>query len=680
MHRLMRALLALFFTIVIIISAIVLMRHFMGAWRADLTEQKLYTLSGGSKAILARLNQPVTLKLYYAKTAAMKAPDMIRDYNNYAQFVEELLGEYVRAANGNIKLEVIDPRPFSQDEEDALKYRLQRHQITEEESFFFGLVVQTPFGVTKSIPFFAPDRKAFVEYDVSQLIDSAVRRQKQRIGVLSSLPVMGEDQTSYMAQMKRMQGQPLQEPWIFIQQLRQRYEVNEIKTDVEEINPEDVDVLLVIHPKEFSESTLFAIDQYLMKDGKIIVCVDPHAWVDQPDRMAQMSGQMPSSSSNMPILLKTWGLEMKDDIFAGDRSLAITTSLSQNQRPGLVIGFLDLKPDMGCFNQESVITASLNDVVVMMAGALRRMEVSASSDEKGNSVEEAAAKEALAYLPLWQTSNRGNTWSVSGPYELMMPNPARWLEQFSEGNEPVVMSYLVTGKFQSAFPNGIDVEVKTEENSETPDNGTEDTTKEEKPKTKHLAGLTEVQEPGVVAVFADVDFISDMLAYQRTFFGAAARGDNAACLMNAVDSMAGSSDLIQIRSRGGFQRPFKKVDEIEAVAAKENEAELEKINAEIEGLQKELNEMASKAKSIQDIIAGAEKLQETRDIELKIHEAEMRRREVQLRKNEDIEALKSRLMWLNIASAPVGVLLIALILAVVRYTRRRSYISHSSDA
>ncbi len=150
--------------------------------------------------------------------------------------------------------------------------------------------------------------------------------------------------------------------------------------------------------------------------------------------------------------------------------------------------------------------------------------------------------------------------------------------------------------------------------------------------------------------------------------------------MNAVDFMAGSSDLISIRSRGGFQRPFKKVEEIEAVAAKENEAELANINKEIEDLQKELNEMAAKAKSVQDIIAGAEKLQETRNVELKIHDAEMRRREVQLRKNEDIEALKSKLMWLNIASAPVGVLLIAVILALARYSRRRSYISHTSDA
>jgi len=332
MNRTIRAIIGAGFIFIIIFSAISISQNIGKSWKVDITEQKLYTLSDGTKAILAKLNQPIKAKLYYAKTAALKGPDQIKYFNNYYEFVKALLEEYVAQSKGMVELQVIDPRPFSDDEVAAMRYGLQQYRITEEENFFFGLVVQTQFGVEKVISFFSPDRQNFIEYDISYLIDTAITRQKTKIGVISSLPIMGDDMSGYMAQMMLSQGQRPKSPWVIVEHLRKKYEVTEIPTDVNDIN--DVDILLVVHPKELPEKTLFAIDQYVLKGGRTIVCVDPYCFVDAQNQMAMRMGmQQQSHSSDLNILLRNWGLEMPADTFAGDKKLAETRAISRASRP-----------------------------------------------------------------------------------------------------------------------------------------------------------------------------------------------------------------------------------------------------------------------------------------------------------------------------------------------------------
>ena len=235
MSRMIQAVIGAVLILIIAFSAISVCQSIGERWKVDITDQKLYSLSKGTKAILGRLRQPITAKLYYAKTAALQGPDQIRYFNNYYEFVRALLEEYAAASKGMFKLEVIDPRPFSDDEEQAMQYGLKRFPITQEENFFFGLVLSTQFGVDKVIPFFSPDRQNFVEYDISYLIDTAITREKKRIGILSSLPVMGEDMSGYMAQMMRMQGQQPRGPWTIMEQLRRQYEVTSVPADVNDI-------------------------------------------------------------------------------------------------------------------------------------------------------------------------------------------------------------------------------------------------------------------------------------------------------------------------------------------------------------------------------------------------------------------------------------------------------------
>ncbi len=648
MNRTITTVIAVILIAVIVFSAVSISQDLLKKVRFDVTDQKLYSLSDGTRAILARLNQPIKMKLFYTRTAAMKARDQIRFFNNYAYFVETLLNEYATQSKGMVQLEVIDPRPFSDEEADALRYGLQRIPMSEEEGFIFGLVLQTQFGVAKTIPFFSPDRENFVEYDISYLIDTAVRRQKKIVGVISSLPVMGEDVSGYMAQMMAIQGRQPQGPWTVIKQLRTKYEVKKIETDTDTI--EGIDLLLIVHPKNFSQKTLFAIDQFILKGGRVIAFIDPYCYVDQPQQQMPMAQANQTSSSNLEPLMKNWGLKMRDMTFAGDRKFALTAPLGPQQRPAKIIGLLGITSEG--FNQDSVITAELNQVRLIFAGAFEKTTIPESDETK------------VEQTPLMSTTARGNTWSVDSQYELMMPDPSHLMNKFFDGTEPIHMGYLVTGKFASAFPDGIMVKNESDPNAEP----------------NLVTGLTVANDDCAVILFSDVDFITDQLAYQTTFFGRVPIADNAALLLNAVDDLGGSADLISIRSRGNFRREFTVVKEIETEAEKSTAQEEAAINAEIQSFQQELNRILATAKQGEEEVIGSTILQKRKQIEYKIHEARARLRDVKMKKREKIEHLGNRLRNLNTLPGPIIMVIVAIILGIYRSTKKRHYVSHASDA
>ena len=661
MSRMTRAILAIFFIAVIGVSAISISHGFFENKRLDLTEHRLYTLSDGTKEILTGLKQPITMKLFYTRTAAMQASDQIRYYNNYYTYVKALLEEYEVQADGKVVLEVIDPRPYSQEELAAIRYGLKRFSISEEENFMFGLVVQTQFGVTKTIEFFAPDRQQLVEYDISYLIDTAVTRQKKRLGVLSSLDLIGD--TGYMAQMKQMQGQQPKQKWGIIRQLERQYDVTSIPADADAIS--DVDFLLVIHPKELPEKTLFAIDQFILKGGRAIVAVDPHCVADMPDMNQRMSGQY-STTSNLKKLVGNWGLVMPAKTFAGDRKLSVIGSTRSGERPERILGVMKLEGAYDCFNSEKPITAQLNEVTMVFPGVLKVNETASKNTETS----------ALTYTPLLSTSDMGNTWTVSNDLELMNPDYAKFMREFRDGEKPVTMAYLVTGTFKSAFPDGIEVlaEPGDDENSQQAD-------QEVQAKTGTVTGLTESLEPGAVVVLADVDMLSDLVAYQRTFFGISPVGDNGTFLLNALEDLSGSAQLISIRSRGNFKRPFTVVDEIEAAADAETADEETRIQAKIKGFEQQLNE---KIQSLQGDDKGAlisqTIIEEKKKIELELREAEKQLRDIKMQKRQRVEKLKTQLRNFCTLPGPALILMIAVVLGIYRNAKRRRYISHASDS
>ena len=655
MNRTLRAMAAIVLILTITFSAIIVLQNVGKRAKVDLTQEKLYTLSDGTKAILARLNQPITLKLYYARTAALKGPDQIKFFNNYYDFVRSLLEEYVAASKGMVRLDIIDPRPYSDEEMQATRYGLKKFQITQEESFFFGLVAVTQFGAEKTIPFFAPDRQNFIEYDISYLIDNVIARQKKTIGILSSLAVMGED-SEYMIQMMRMQGQNPRMPWTIVEQLRQKYEVKAVPEEINEIN--DVDVLLVIHPKNLPQETQFAIDQFILKGGRAIVCADPHCYADQQNPMTAQMGPS-SQSSNLKRIFNAWGLDMPEMTFAGDRGLAITASASADRRPEPILGLLNLtQPD--CFNRDNVITSQLNGVRVLFAGVFEKIAESNDVNAQAN----------ITRTPLVTTTAKVNSFSVDASFEITMLNPSNLMKRFVDGNKPVVMAYMLTGKFKSAFPDGIDIQAQP---------NPEDANEPAKPPV-HITGLTEAAADCAVVVFSDVDFITDALAFDNTIFGKIVVADNSALLMNAIDDLSGSSDLISIRSRGGLRRPFAVVDKIEEQAEAETAGEVAKINAEITGFEEELKKLVTTTSDEQKQIIGSSIVQKTKDLEIKKMNAQHQLRQVNMTKRVRIERLENKLRVFNMLAIPAVILIIAAVIEIRRSAIKRHYISHASDA
>ena len=647
-----KTILALIFILVIAVSAIVVVDKISGFARVDITDQKIYSLSDGTETILKRINQPISIELYYAETAALKAPDAIKRYNDYYFFVKALLEEYSNISD-NINFKVIDPRPDSDEEVDAIRYGLKRFPITQDEGFFFGLVAKTEYGVSKSIEFFAPDRQNLIEYDISYLLDTLTTREKSRLGVISSLEVTGEELSPYMRQMMMQSGQRPKQPWIITQHLGQKYEVVKVESDVDEIA--GVDMLLVVHPKDFSEKTLFAIDQYVLNGGRTIFMVDPHCLADMPDpQQQQMYGmqQQESQSSSINKLLEAWGVTVPEDEFAGDKLLAESVQLSMTSNPQKLIGYLSFESEAeNCFNKNNVISADLDTVKMIFSSVVEKLD---------------SGPEDLEFTPLVSTTPAGNTWKPAGPHELKYMNPPALMKNFTPGSKSQVVGCLVSGKFKSAFPDGIEVEIPAGENAEEGAGST----KEKK------TGIAESVEKSNIAVFADVDFITDAIAYNNSPFGASPKDDNAALLMNTVDNLLGSDELIAIRSRGNFHRPFTRVDKIEDKAEEETEKQVNAIQEEIKKYQDELNKVLNEARSQGKLVVNASKFTEAqKKLEVNIAEKENELRKVKKSKRQKIESLGRTLLYFNTIAAPAVILLIAISLAVHRSIKRRGYLS-----
>jgi len=652
MRSSLRTLAAVLCIILIAVCTVMVFQAIVGRTRIDLTQNRLYTLSKGTRHILGELNQPIKLELYYARTAAMKGPEQIRFYNNYYLYVRDLLEEYVRLSDGNLSLEVIDPRPFSDEEQAAIDRGMKRLRLSDTESFFFGLAARTELGKQKVIAFFEPERQEFVEYDVSKLISSVIRRDKKKVGVLSSLPVMGADMSPYMLQMMRMQGRTPPPPWTIIQQLRDAYEVVTVDKEAEEVDP-DIDFLMVVHPKDLAEKTLFAIDQFVMQGGGLVVFVDPHCMLDQPqqDPMNRFAAMNHRAASDLNGLLEKWGVTMVPDTIAADRALALKISAGDAVEP--LVTFLGL--DDRCVNPDEVVTGKLHSIRMIFPGVLRKTGV------KDVTVE-----------PLLSTTATGSTWKPEQPWELTWPvDPRAISRKVLDGAAPVMLACRITGTLKTNFPQGLTVEEDDAADDESDTDGAAS-----RPTSRRMRTIEAVQqtpEEATVLVVADVDFMADMLAYQDTFFGMSQVGNNADLVLNAVEFLGGAEDLISIRSRGKFERPFKVVQEIEAAAEKETADEVDKINEQIKAFEKRLTELGDRTTDGNVKLVQNEVLKERDNLHKQIRASKTERRRLNDRKRRKIEALKARLLYYNLFLTPAVVLVFAIVLGVRRLVMSRSF-------
>ena len=605
--------------------------------KVDITSERLYTLSKGSKAILKKLDTPMSLKLYYSKTAANKGTEGIRAFNNYYLYIKDLLDEFTTHSRNNLTLEVIDPRPDTSDEEDAISSGLKRFPLTETEKYFFGLVIRSENGTEKVIEFFDPNMQENVEYDITKLIYSATNPKKKVVGVLSSLKILAKEMSPYMAQMMRMQGKQVEESWLISKMMNEFYEVKEIDKSVDEITA--LDILLVIHPKNFPEKLLFAIDQYLMKGGKMMIMVDPLAIAEQATASPAM-GKQPDFSSNFAPFFESWGVKYQIGEFAGDKYLSGIRRINQFAPPSRLLPLIEC--DHRCSEiSKDIISNGINKLTMIYPGALDFIQMKNPN---------------LVATPVITTTDKGNTYKAQG-YELN--NPPALLNKFTEGNKPVVMGYKIKGKFKSAFPQGITI-------IEKEDTGADAKTKGKKGKEQKITGIIESQKESAVIIFSDIDFIHDQNAFRQTMFGVAAINDNSKLFLNAVENLSGSTDLMSIRSKGKFSRSFDVIDAIEFEAEKNTQAKVNQINGQIKRFSSELNQLGRSGESV--ALIKNEGIKKKKALSKKIVELKRELREVKRMGREKVEGIGIMLQYLNTIMVPLILLIIGIYIA---YSNKR---------
>jgi len=700
-----RSILGTLFVLIITFCAIFIVSkktRGLGWW--DTTESHLYTLTDGTKSILDKLDQKLDVKLFYAQEAANSSGhDFLLEFNNYYYYVRDLLRAYERRANGKLQLEELDPKPFSDAEERADQLGLRRYTINERTGFYFGLAVLSDSGAKQVLEFLAPQEQAVLEYKVSEAIDLAGRTKKNKLGVLSSLSITGGGMSDYMRQMMAMQGRQSEQPWVISEHLRKQYEVTDVAADTDTI-PADVDFLLVVHPKDLPEKTLYAIDQYVVKGGKAMVFVDPYCLADQPPRDPQnpFGGPQGKQSSSLEKLLNAWGVTIEDNKFAGDLNYGRRGQYGRSPDVINFVGVMDFKGE--AFNKSEVVTQNLKQVAMLFPGVIGK------KDGAGTDV-----------TPLITTSQEGNVWTAQS-YELsgpMGPDVERLASKFQKGVEKLATAVRITGKFKSAFEKKPGEEAKPEngeakkpgddgnapkegdktadataakaegdkdatpKDGETKGDATKDVepkdgetkdgktaeAKPEAPKSDHVAEAT---SPNTLFVVADVDMLTDGVAYARSFFGMTQANSNADFLLNSIEQLSGSTDLISIRSRGSFNRPMTVVEDIERAADIRTRDQVNRINDEIQKFESELANLNNQATEKNVGVLQAEAIEKQRKLEAEIRSKKREIRELQQDKLTAVKSLGSWWKLLTRFGVPLAVLVVGVVLAVRRYNVRKT--------
>jgi len=604
--------------------------------RIDLTEDRLYSLSEGTLSILSSLNEPIELMFFYSDSATEDVPQL-RTYGNR---VQELLREIVIASEGNLSLRVIDPEPFSEEEDLATQYGVRAVPVTQGgEGVYFGLVaakggadVPDLLRATETMPLIRPDQEEFLEYEFMKIITQVSNPERTVIGLVTQLDIDGG--------FDPMTGQGTQQ-WMIMDLVRQLYDVRRIDISSDSIE-EDVDILMIVHPQGLSDRFLYAIDQHILRGGDALLFLDPNA-----DSMVGRSPQgnlIPAGmSSELPGLLDAWGLEFDNSKVLTDNELALRVMMGQGQRAVPHLGMLGVQGNF--LTQGDIITNRLETINLSSAGAISQ------SNEGGLSFEPLITSSSDAML-----MDRSFVESVTDPNVLF--------DEFESENRSFVIAARLSGLIETAFPEGQPAIPVTEEESNSDDADEEVSVAEETSsevdvvnEESEIAHLSTSLEPTNIVVFADSDLLTDRLWVQVTqFFGQRIPqpfANNGDLVINAMDNLSGGADLSSIRSRGRYSRPFTKVLALQREAddrLRQEESELSARVAETESALAALN-TDEEGNPIGEITPEIQT--EIDRFNGELIETRRRLREVRFQLTEDIEQLGSNLKAVNTALVPI---------------------------
>lgn len=644
------------------IAAVIISNQVFSGWRIDFTENNLYTLSPGTQRILGKIEEPINLYFYYSDKATENVPSL----RSYANRVREMLEEFEDRADGMIDLRVIDPVPFSEEEDRAAQFGLQGIRLASSpDPVYLGLAATNSVGDEAIIPFFQPDKEEFLEYDIAKLVSTLAQPGETVIGLISGVRMSGDFDP---------QTQQMRPPWVIHQQAQQLFEVRDLGADADEI-ADEIGLLWIVQPKGLSDATLYAIDQYLLDGGKALIFVDPLAEVDASSPQGIPPGMPPQGQgSNLPKLFEAWGIEFTASQVVADAELALQIASGMNRRPTRHVGLLGITPDN--LNQSDITTADLESINVGTAGSLRL--ATEETTEPGESEAEPEQDEAghLTFEPLIESSEMAGLMPVSRFSYL--PDPSTLIEGFTPSGETFVIAGRLSGSLSSAFPDGPPVadDGEPEGTAVEPEGAaaeTEDEASEDEESEQPAAHLAESAEPANIIIVADVDLLSDRMWVQtQSFFGqqvANAFADNGAFVTNALDNLSGSNDLIDVRSRATSARPFTRVEELSRQAEARFRETEQNLQRELEETERRLSELQSAREDAGDLLMTEEQQAEIdRFIDRRI-EIRQELRAVQRDLDRNIEQLGTALKVTNIALVPV--LLTIFVLAAVWRRKRR---------
>ena len=600
--------------------------------RIDLTENKLYTLTLGTRDLIAEIDEPIKFRFFFSQ----RASEDLTALRAYARRVQELLEEYQALAGGSINLEIIDPEPFSEEEDLAAQFGLQSVPVNNAgDELYFGLVGTNSVDDQLIISFFQPDKEEFLEYDISRIIHQLNSSRKPKVGLLSSLKIQGDIDTS------TFQTTPA---WVVIDQLTQQYEVVDVAMDATEL-PRDMQLLIIVHPKSLSDATLFAIDQFAMAGGRVLLFVDPLAEMER-----RPPGAMPTEPASDFSLLSNWGMQLRADTVLADSAAALNVGGSNGQSVRH-LGILGLSAEN--FNSDDVSLASLESINVTTSGILdmvgrpeSRIDILIQSSENA--------------MPMASTEFQSLT------------DPEQLLKTFVPTGKRYTIAARISGKAVTAYPGGVDVETVPEAEAEVEGQGQGqgqgqvESTRDTQLLQTVLTGTDKLN----VIVVADTDILTDRLWVQvQNFFGqtiASPWANNGDFVLNSVDNLLGGSELISIRSRGRFSRPFTVVESLRLAAQSKYQKSADTLQRELEETEAELNEVES-SQSDQNLLALSPEQEQAitqfQDEKLRIRK---QLRDVRHQLDKDIEGLGATLKLINIIVLP---LLLVLVIYAMRYTR-----------
>lgn len=596
--------------------------------RIDLTADRVYTLSEGTKTILSKLDTPVQIRFYFSQSA----PDLDVGLRTYAQRVEDLLSEYRLHSKGKIEIKRLDPKPDSEAEDSANLDGVEGQAMQMGgDKIYFGMAVSC-LEAKAAIPFIAPQRERLLEYDLTRAISQVVRPTKPNLGIMSGLPVFG--QMDPMAMMRG--GGRNQEPWIFVSELKQDFSVKEVPLTAEKID-DDINVLLVVYPKGISEAAQYAIDQFVLRGGKLVAFLDPMSVLDSRSNPQNPLQAAAGSGASLEKLLKAWGLEFDLNKVVSDKRFLTELRDPRTGQPQPNPSFLSLTS--GAMDTNDVATTQLGRILMPLAGQFTGTPV-----------------EGLKQSVLFHSSRESQLTD-----KMMAQFGAT--EEFKASGTEYKLGLRLTGKFKTAFPDG--------KPASAPKDGE---TKDEKKDDSAGASLKESKEDGVVVLLGDADMLyENFYAQVQEIFGQKIMSPFAANLtfiQNLVEQMGGDKDLIGIRSRSTLSRPFTRVREMQAKAELEYESKIKELEKTLSEAQQKINELQrAKTDARQQTILSEEQKKEIQAFQQ--NRADTNKELKKLRKNlrQDVDALETSTKWFNILAMPLAVSVAGVVIASFKRKR-----------